>query len=212
MDQVTLSVPAAGGDTPGPTIGATAATHRSGAAGLVIALDRAIYKVASHWLLAINAVFVAHMASLLLAPVFVALGYAGLARPIYGFNGLFCHQRDERSFTVLGEKMACCERCASIYGSMMLAGILFAFVRGRIRRPNLADVALLALPVTVDGGAQLIGLWESTTGSRLLSGAVFGVAICWFLLPYLETGFGRMRGQIETLFARLVAEGRAKPL
>jgi hypothetical protein len=46
----------------------------------------------------------------------------------------------------------------------------------------------------------------------MLSGAVFGVAVCWFLLPYLESGFGRMRAQLETLFARLVAEGRARPL
>jgi uncharacterized membrane protein len=212
MEQVTLSVPAAHGDASGTLAGARPAPRTSTSANLVIALDRGIYRIARHWLLAVNALFVTYMASLLLAPMLVAWGYAGLARPIYAFNGLFCHQRDNRSFSILGEKMACCERCAAIYGSMMLAGLAFAFVRGHIRRPRLSDVLLLALPIAVDGGAQLVGLWKSTTGSRLLSGAVFGVAVCWFLLPYLESGFGRMRAQLETLFARLVAEGRAGPL
>jgi hypothetical protein len=41
---------------------------------------------------------------------------------------------------------------------------------------------------------------------------LLGVAICWGLLPWLGGGFDRMRRQIETLFARLVAEGRARPL
>ena len=68
------------------------------------------------------------------------------------------------------------------------------------------------MPVAVDGGAQLIGLWESTAATRVLSGTLLGIAICWFLLPYLDSGFTRIRLQLETLFARLVSEGRTQPL
>lgn len=181
-------------------------------ARVIIAVDRVIYRVAKHWLFLANSVFFTHMMSLLIAPALVASGRSDLARPIYAFNGLFCHQREERSVALFGEKMACCERCAAIYGSILLTGLIFAVIRGRIRRPRLHEIGLLAMPVTVDGGAQLIGLWQSTASSRLVSGAVLGVAICWLLLPYLETGFARMRVQLETLFVRLVSEGRARPL
>ena len=206
MDQSTAT---ARGDALGA---ASAASQTSSGARVIIALDRGIYWVARHWLFAVNLVFCAHVASLLLASALVAWGHAGLARPIYSFNGLFCHQRDDHSFALLGEKMPCCERCAAIYGSIALAGLLFAFANGHVRAPRISEVALLSLPLVVDGGAQLIGLWESTTATRVMTGAIFGIAMCWLLLPYLDTGFARMRRQIETLFARLAAEGRARPL
>ena len=54
--------------------------------------------------------------------------------------------------------------------------------------------------------------WESTATTRVASGLVFAVAVSWFLLPYLERGFSQMRHDLERLFARLVAQGRAAPL
>lgn len=178
----------------------------------VIAIDRVIYRVAKHWLFLVNSVFFVHVASLLLAPALVAWGHGGLAKPIYVFNGLFCHQREDRSFFVLNEKMACCQRCAAIYGAILLTGVFFTILRGRLQRARPVDLLLLAMPVIVDGGAQLLGIWESSPAARVVSGALLGTAICWWLLPYLESGFTRMRLQLEALFARLVAEGRARPL
>jgi uncharacterized membrane protein len=125
---------------------------------------------------------------------------------------LFCHQRDDRSFRILGHKLACCERCAAIYGACLVCGLAFALLRGRVRAPRLPELALLALPVMIDGGGQALGIWDSTAVSRVLTGMLLGGAICWGLLPWLAGGFDRMRLQIETLFARLVAEGRARPL
>jgi uncharacterized membrane protein len=195
------------------TLGTTSTPRQtSPGARVIIALDRGIYWVARHWLFAVNLVFCAHFVSLVIGPALVSWGYAGLARPIYGFNGLFCHQRDDRSFTLFGEKMPCCERCAAIYGSIALVGLLFALAHGRVRAPHISEVALLSIPLIFDGAAQLVGLWESTPATRVMTGVIFGVAICWLLLPYLDTGFARMRRQIESLFTRLVAEGRARPL
>jgi uncharacterized membrane protein len=209
MDQISVTPCAACGDA---VAAPSLARPTSRFARVIIALDRIIYRVARRWLFAANSVFFVHVMTLILAPAFVARGHAGLAKPIYAYYGLFCHQRADRSFTVLGEKMACCQRCAAIYGSIMLVGLIFALVRGRVRRPSLIEVALLAMPVAVDGGAQLAGLWESTPATRVLSGSFLGVAICWLLLPYLETGFAQIQERLETLFARLVAEGRARPL
>lgn len=179
---------------------------------VVVTLDRGIYRIAKHWLLAANSIFISYFTSILLAPALVSTGHPGLARPIYGLNSLFCHQRDNHSFHLFGQKLACCERCAAIYGSIALIGLIFAFIRTRLRRPAFYEVGLLALPMLVDGLGQGAGLWNSTAGSRVLSGFLFGIAVMWFLLPYLESGFAKTRLQIETLFARLVAEGRTTPL
>ncbi|MGI8476393.1 MAG: DUF2085 domain-containing protein [Thermomicrobiales bacterium] len=101
---------------------------------LVLALDRVIYRVAKRWLFYVNSVFFAYVVGIFLAPALTAAGIPQAAKPIYGFYGLFCHQRADRSFFVLGRKMACCQRCFAIYGSIFLMGLLFAVVR-RPARP-----------------------------------------------------------------------------
>jgi len=179
---------------------------------IIVGLDRLIYRVSRRWLFLVNSLSFVFVMTLFLAPVFVASNHNSLARPIYAFNGLFCHQLPDRTFSVFGEKMACCQRCAAIYGSILIVGLFFAFVRGRIARPRISDLLMLSMPMLVDGGAQLLGIWESTALTRVISGSMFGMAICWFLLPYLESGFARIRVQIERLFDRLVQEGRAHPL
>lgn len=178
----------------------------------VLAVNRAVYRFARHWLLFVNGFLFVYVVQLFLAPALVAAGHQDWARPIYGFNGLFCHQRPDRSFFVFGHKMACCERCAAIYGSMFLLGLLFVVLRSRIRFPSWRAAGLLATPVAIDGLAQLVGLHESNAALRVITGAVFAIGVCWLLFPYLEVGFAQMRAQIERRFARLVAEGRARPL
>lgn len=186
------------------------ALRRSGR--IVIAIDRGIYWIAKRWLAVVNAIFLAHLLSVMLAPVMAAGGLSTAARLVYAYNNLFCHQRAERSFSISGEPLACCERCAAIYGSIVGVGLLFAHLRGRIRAPYLYEAALLALPALIDGGGQAFGFWQSTPGSRVLSGLMLGAGMCWFTLPSLERGFFRIRLKLETLFGRLVLEGRAKPL
>jgi uncharacterized membrane protein len=189
-----------------------ATKHGARTVRTVIALNRVAYRFARHWLFLANSFLFVYLAQLFLAPALAAAGHRGLARPIYRFDGLFCHQRPDRSFSVFGQKMACCQRCAAIYGSMFLLGLLFVALRNRITAPSWRAVGLLALPLVIDGGAQLVGLHESNVVLRLITGAIFAAGVCWLLFPYLETGFAQMRVQIEGRFARLVAEGRARPL
>ncbi len=191
-----------------------AATPRHGkrTVRLVLAIDRAIYRLARHWLFAVNSFLFSYVALLFLAPILAAAGHPGWARPIYAVNHLFCHQRLDRSFYVFGQKMACCQRCAAIYGTLFLLGLAFAMVRGHVRRPRPTRVGLLAAPIALDGLTQLAGLRESAMPLRVVTGALFGAAVCWLLFPFLETGFADMRAQLERRFARLVAAGRAQPL
>ena len=178
----------------------------------IITLDRLIYRFARHWLCGFNLVVGAYALTVILAPILRALGYGGAAKPIYGFFGLFCHQDPDRSFHIFGQQFACCERCAAIYGSIALFGLLFAFGRDRIRRPGPVAMVLLASPVVLDGMAVGSGLYGGNAAMRVITGSLFGLAMIWFLYPRFETGFGTMRNRIETLFNRLVAQGRAKPL
>ncbi|MEA2527211.1 MAG: hypothetical protein QOF73_4438 [Thermomicrobiales bacterium] len=188
------------------------AKHGEGTVRAILAINRAVYRFARHWLFFVNSFLFIYLAQLFLAPALVALGHRDWARPIYGFDGLFCHQRPDRSFHVFGQKMACCQRCAAIYGSMFLLGLLFVAFRNRIRVPSWRAAGLLAVPVVVDGLAQSAGLHESNAALRVVTGAIFAVGVCWLLFPYLEVGFAQMRSQLERRFARLVAEGRARPL
>jgi uncharacterized membrane protein len=179
---------------------------------LILAIDRAVYHFARHWLLFINGFLFAYVALIVAAPALAAAGREAIARPIYGFNGLFCHQRPDRTFYLWGEQMACCQRCFTIYGAMFLLGLLFVALRARIRTPSWRTLGLLVTPLALDGLTQAVGLRESTTTLRVLTGALFALAGCWLLFPYLETGFAEMRAQLERRFARIVAEGRTRPL
>ena len=177
-----------------------------------MAVDRGVYRAARHWLLGVNALTLAYVTVPLAAPLLRAGGHAGLARPIYAYHGLFCHQRPERSFAVAGEQMACCQRCAAIYLGFFLAGLLFALLRGRLGPLGWRGVVIASLPMAVDGLGQLAGLWESTWPVRVATGVLFALGAAWLALPHLEIGFADMRAQLEARFARLVAQGRAGPL
>jgi len=108
--------------------------------------------------------------------------------------------------------MACCQRCAAIYLGLFVFGLLFALLRGSIGPLAWRGVVLASLPMAFDGTGQLLGLWESTWPLRVATGAVFALGLGWLALPHLEVGFAEMRGQLETRFARLVAQGRTRPL
>jgi len=93
----------------------------------------------------------------------------------------------------IGFKVAFCERDVAIYGTILLAGLLFGAVRAAYQRrgkrlPKLPLWAygLMALPMVIDGTTQLFGLRESAWWLRLLTGALFGAATVWLAYPYVQ--------------------------
>jgi uncharacterized membrane protein len=126
---------------------------------LVIFADKAIFKLAKHWLALANLFWLLYVGLPILAPVFMNAGWTGPAKVIYTLYRPACHQRPERSYFLggsqvvysveelqaagvdtdplaraignetVGWKMAFCERDVATYGAMALAGLVYGLVR-----------------------------------------------------------------------------------
>lgn len=86
----------------------------------------------------------------------------------------------------IGWKVALCQRDVAIYAGVLTAGLVYAFMRGRIRPLPIKVFILLVIPMAVDGLTQLIGWRESNWLLRSVTGALFGVAAVFLAYPYVE--------------------------
>lgn len=88
----------------------------------------------------------------------------------------------------IGYKMPVCARDAGIYLFMLLGGIML-YVRGSHNSqtiPAAIWLILALIPIGIDGGGQFIGLWESTNIMRLITGAIAGFAMPFYMVPMLN--------------------------
>jgi uncharacterized membrane protein len=179
------------------------------AAGAVVAGDRqarvaaridsVVLAAARFWMWPLLLLGIIYTGLPLLAPVLATHGHTLLARGIYDVYRLVCHQRADRSFHLDGQKMAFCERDLAIYGTATLLLLCYTVARPRWRPRSISARAmlLLALPMALDGGTQLLGLRESTWELRVLTGACFSVGVSLFALPYLDQGFADVASAIR---------------
>ncbi|MBA2754792.1 MAG: DUF2085 domain-containing protein [Chloroflexia bacterium] len=195
----------AGGSISGPV------TERASVRA-IIAANRGMYQIARHWLAISNGLAALFALLPLAAPLLLSAGADRAAGAIDGAFWYLCHQRDDRSFHLAGERVACCHRCLAIYGGLFLAGLAFTVVRTRVGPLRLPLASLLVTPVLVDVLTQPIFGRESAMVPRVVTGLLFALAVNWVALPRLDAGFAGIRAQIETRFARLVAAGRVTPL
>ncbi len=98
----------------------------------------------------------------------------------------------------LGYKMAYCQRDTAMYGSMLLAGMVFGLVRRCLKPLPFTLYLVFLAPWAVDGLAQFLGFYESTWQLRTITGSLFGMATVWFAYPYLEEGTVELRRTIST--------------
>jgi uncharacterized membrane protein len=114
----------------------------------------------------------------------------------------------------LGYKVAFCQRDVAIYGGILLAGLVFALVRRRVKPlPIWAWLVVGILPIALDGGTQMLGAFsifasfarESTPFLRTVTGILFGVTTVWMAYPYLEESMGEV---IATVLPKLAAADR----
>jgi uncharacterized membrane protein len=116
-------------------------------------------------------------------------GPAGTAaHAVYAFFSAVCHQWDSHSFHLFGHKLPVCIRCTAIYFSFF-AGIMLYPVLGRRLERRLGARSMLAAAsagMIIDAACAMLGISESTTVTRLVTGGIFGLLTAFVLTPVLE--------------------------
>jgi len=210
---------------------------------IVVAADRFVFWLTKHWLAVLNTLALLYVGLPVLAPVLLHLGLAGPGTAIHLLYKPLCNQLPQRSWFLFGPqfsytlgelapwigddplatyfvgneavgyKMALCQRCVAIHGAILLAGLLYALGRRRVRPlPIWAYVVFGLLPMAADGGFQFLSYvlpfllpslpiapYETTAFMRTLTGTLFGLATVWLAYPYLQETMDEFR---ETLHER----------
>jgi uncharacterized membrane protein len=156
--------------------------------GLAQTLDVAAGWFRRHWLAVLNGALATYIGVAVLTPIAYMFGASGPASAVFRTYRFFCDQLPTHSFFIGGYQICICQRCLAIYTTMLLGGLLLAYLRTRrpVRALGFWLWALAALPMALDGGTQLFGWRESNPGLRLLTGALFGLATVWLTFPRMN--------------------------
>ena len=136
------------------------------------------------WLISVVVVLLV-VSLIVVAPVAAAGGHSELAQGIYGAFAMLCHQLPERSYFIDGHKLAVCSRCTGIYAGFAFTLLLYPLIRS-LRNPVMPPpswLLLAALPLAIDFGVNFFGFWQNTHTSRLLTGALLGSAVVFYVMP-----------------------------
>lgn len=107
-----------------------------------------------------------------------------------------CHQRPDRSFFYKGRQFPVCARCTGLGVGYILSMIVLIFL-GMLQ---LWLIALLVLPMAIDGTGQLFHKWESNNIRRFITGTLAGIGILYVLYYFLYQGFLFGRSIGTTIF------------
>jgi uncharacterized membrane protein len=146
--------------------------------------------VRAHWLALVNFHLFLFIGGALVAPCLLYLDFEWVAKIIYRFYWLFCHQKASRSFLVFGEQMAICSRCLFFYSSALLVGMWAG-----LRRPGPLGfrlALLLSLPAIISVLLQSLGFSESTNLIRGTTGVLLGTAVALYLFPRAQRALERL--------------------
>ncbi len=125
--------------------------------------------------------------AIVLPPVFLSAGgeWSIVGSALYRPFHTVCHQLADRSFHILGEPLAVCIRCTSIYFGFLLGTILY--VPAMSFRISFSDHRAILLwsvvPMCVDVILDATGLHASTPATRLITGSLFGLIVPFSIIP-----------------------------
>jgi uncharacterized membrane protein len=122
---------------------------------------------------------------ILAAPILKHAGWTQSANMLYSLFSRVCHQDDVRSFHIEGEQIGVCVRCSAIYFGFFL-GLIMLPLSQALKRKHVSQreyFLFAALPMVVDVVLNATGLHASTTLTRVLTGALFGASMPWFVVP-----------------------------
>jgi len=96
---------------------------------------------------------------------------------VYSCGDKFCHQKSERSFFINGNQMPFCSRCTAIWVGLAVGLFVMLFYKIELNQRFLFIIIFSLVPIGVDGVGQLIGFWESSNLSRVITGLIIGVPV-----------------------------------
>lgn len=94
---------------------------------------------------------------------------------VYSVGDRFCHQMEDRTVVLGGNEMAFCARCTGVWLGLFAGLLLISFFEIPLDSSLVWIFIFGLIPMAVDGGGQLLGLWESFNFVRLLTGFLAGV-------------------------------------
>jgi uncharacterized membrane protein len=153
---------------------------------LVGAVGAAADALTRHWLLLINVALAMIVGGALTTPLLYALGWSWLASRLFEAYHLICGQIPSHSYFIFGHQVGLCARNLAIYSSLLGGSIMYRSVRTWSPPLSLPLWLLTLAPMALDGGTQLFGWRESTWALRTLTGVLFGLGVCWLILPQIE--------------------------
>ena len=126
---------------------------------------------------------------------------------IYAIGARICHQLPDRSFFTGGVQWPVCARCAGLYASAPIGGLVALFGR---RRPGLARASswlllvLAALPTAITLLIEWSGLGRPSNLTRFIAAVPLGAAIAFLLVrvagtPANDAGSGGPTGAQESI-------------
>ena len=142
--------------------------------------------------------------------------FSGPAKPLasilYRFFARICHQLDERSFHLNGEKWVVCIRCSAIYFSFLAGLGGYPLLRGLGSRttPSLLWLVAASLPMAVDVGLSVAGIHASTSATRLLTGTLLGIVLPFYILPPLVDAITKLSHSSSTTKGELLYARKTK--
>jgi len=124
---------------------------------------------------------------IVLAPFAEASNLTSVSNPIYKFFSFICHQIPDRSIHFHDHVFAVCSRCFGVYFGLFFGFVVYPFLRRIEETEPLPRFWLLLamIPMAVDWLLGFFEIWENTHLSRLLTGAILGMACAIFIIPAL---------------------------
>ena len=106
------------------------------------------------------------------------------SRAMFGVFRALCHQRPERSLTILGEPMVVCSRCAGLYLGVVL-GVALPLPRRWLPYGRALVIESIAF-ATIDVLTQDLGFHAPFHPVRLATGLLLGWTGCAFMMGTLR--------------------------
>ena len=119
----------------------------------------------------------------------------------------------------IGYKVAFCQRDVTIYGAILLFGLLYVVTNRKLPAlPWYLWIIIGIVPIGIDGVTQLISqppfnflpFRESTPFLRALTGGLFGFTTAWFGYPLVEESMADTKRYLSAKFDRLKSTATGK--